>query len=368
MKILHLSSESSWRGGEQQIAYLIEELLSRGIENVIVCKRGSAFEAHCRLQGWPCYPLPLRNSLDLGSALALRRICRAEGVDLVHVHSSRGQSIAHLGGLPGGMPPLLLTRRVAFPIANKGLNVLRYNSARLRKIICVSHAVKAATSPVIRNKEALTVIYSGIDLSRFEKISSAESSLRHELGLPDNTSFIGTVAALTAEKDLSTFLRAARQISEKYPLMHFVVVGDGPDKVALQSLAAGLNLKEKVHFLGRRSNIPELIAQFSLFLFSSRQEGLGTSLLDAFACRVPVVSTAAGGIPEIVRHGETGLLAPIGDAEALATEALRLLGDQQLQQKLVRQAHVLLTSQFTKAHMAAQTFRTYQEVLEAQNQ
>ncbi|EMR04076.1 glycosyltransferase family 4 protein [Cesiribacter andamanensis] len=362
MKILHLSSERSWRGGEQQIAYLIEELLAMGHPQVVVCKKGSAFEQHCRQKGWPHHTLPFRNSLDLASAWQLRRICHSEGADLLHVHSSRGQAIAHLAGLLGSLPPQLLTRRVAFPINHKGLNVLRYNAPQLKQIICISEAVKAATTPVLKNKEAVRVIYDGIDLSRFGKGTTAPP-LRHQLGLPKGTPLIGTVAALTAEKDISTFVRTSHQIAEALPGAYFVVVGDGPEQDALQELARQLGLSERLYFLGRRSDVPELLPQLSLFLFTSRQEGLGTSVLDAFACRVPVVSTNAGGLPEIVRHEQSGLVAPVGDTEALAAAAIRLLQNPELQQQLRTQAFHLLSRQFTKEKMAAETLRVYEDVL-----
>ncbi len=368
MKILHLSSETSWRGGEQQIAYLLEEQLRQGLTVLVICRPGSATASYCLQQHIPFITAGIKNSLDVGTAWKLKQICKKEKIDLVHVHSSRGHAIVHLAQLLGLRIPYILTRRVAFPIANKGLNILRYNSSQLKKIICISSAVMASTAPVVREQHKLRVIYDGIDLNRFSATAPPEQLLRQELGLADNTLLVGTVAALTAEKDLTTFIRAAGELADVLREAHFVIAGDGPERSALQTLTQLLHLEERLHFLGRRSDIPQLLPQLSLFLFTSRMEGLGTSVLDAFACRIPVVATAAGGIPEIVRHEVTGLLAPVGDAQGLAREAQRLLNNPALQSALVEHAHRLLLRSFTKEKMAADTLGVYQQVLAGQDQ
>lgn len=362
MKVLHISSETGWRGGEQQIAYLLEELQLHGVENKVICRPGTAFEQYCKSSQTACYTLPLKNSLDVYSAWKIRKICRAEQATLVHVHSSRGHALMHLAQLMGSPTPYLLTRRVAFPIKSKGLNVLRYNSTRLRKIICISKAVLQSTAPVVENKEKLTVIYDGIDLKRFNTHLGG-NNLRAELQLEAQTPLIGTVAALTSEKDLSTFIHAAKAISDSLAAAHFVIAGSGPELPALTALRNTLGLSEKLHFLGKRQDIPSLLPQLDLFMLSSRMEGLGTSILDAFACRVAVAATAAGGIPEVVQNQQTGLTAPVGDSEALATAALTILQNEGLRHCFIQQAHALLMKQFTKAHMSTETLRIYQEVL-----
>lgn len=364
MNVVHISSESSWRGGEQQLAYLLEEHLQLGIRCTVVCRTNSSFAAYCQQQNIPFLSLPLRNSMDVYSAFKLWQFCRSHKADLLHVHSSRGHAIAYLSLLLGNKKPMILTRRVAFFIRNKGLNIIRYNSAAFKKIICVSKAVAASTAPVVRDKKKLEVVYSGIDLSRFSATEPASSSsLRTLLQLPAATPLVGTVAALTEEKDITTFLNAAAEIAKAQPEVHFVLVGDGPELSMLEQLATELAIRERVHFLGRRNDIPQLLPQFSLFLFTSRMEGLGTSVLDAFACRIPVVATAAGGIPEMVLHQHTGLLAPVGDAGALAQAAVKVLSDRSLQQQMVQNAHELLVEKFTRQSMAAGTLRIYQEVL-----
>lgn len=361
MKILHISSESSWRGGEQQLAYLLEELQQLGISLFIACQQNSAFEAYCKKKSLPYALLPFRNSVDIGSALQLKRLCEQEKIDLVHVHSSRGHSIAYLAHLFGTKLPLLLTRRVAFPISGNRLNLLRYNSSQLQKIICVSEAVKESTAPILQDKGRLAVVYDGIDLGRFAD-TSAFPSVHEELGLPATTPLIGTVAALTAEKDLTTFVRVAGKLKTILPHAHFVVIGDGPEKESLKALAQQLGVANAVHFLGRRNNVPQLLPQLNVFLFTSQMEGLGTSVLDAFACKIPVVATAAGGIPEMVLHEKTGLLTPVGDTDSLAKAVLRLTSDQELRQKLSNNAYALLLKKFTKDRMATETVRVYQKV------
>ncbi|MBW3544186.1 MAG: glycosyltransferase family 4 protein, partial [Bacteroidetes bacterium] len=355
MNVLHLSSETSWRGGEQQIAYLLEEQLHQGLQVFVLCRPGSATATYCHAHHIPFATVPLRNSLDLASAWQLKALCKREKIALVHVHSSRGHAIMQLAKWLGLLTPYVLTRRVAFTIKNKGINVLRYNSRQLRKIICISRAVLESTAPVVREKDKLQVVYDGIDLDRFRAAPAAVQSLQQELSLPPGTPLIGTVAALTTEKDLPSFIRAAAEIAGTIPDAHFVIAGDGPELAALQALSHSLQMEKQIHFLGRRNDIPQLLPQLKLFLFSSKMEGLGTSVLDAFACQVPVVATAAGGVPEIIHHQKTGLLVPVGNAQELAAGAIRLLKDTALSKEFTENAYQLLTAVFTKEHMAAAT-------------
>lgn len=368
MKVLHLSSETSWRGGEQQIAYLLEEQSKQGLQVFVLCRPGSATATYCQAHKIPFATAPLKNSLDLASAWQLKKLCIRERITLVHVHSSRGHAIMQLAQWLGLGLPYVLTRRVAFAVKNKGLNILRYNSRQLRKIICISRAVLESTSPVVKEKDKLLVVYDGIDLGRFGPAAPPAQRLQQELSLPPDTPLVGTVAALTTEKDLPTFIRAAAEIAAAMPQIHFVIAGTGPELAALQTLSQSLGLKERIHFLGRRQDIPQLLPQLKLFLFTSKMEGLGTSVLDAFACHVPVVATAAGGVPEIVHHQKTGLLVPVGDAPGLAAAAIRLLKDTELSAALNENAYQLLTAAFTKELMAAATLAVYREVLPAQAQ
>ena len=184
-------------------------------------------------------------------------------------------------------------------------------------------------------------------------------------GVPESVPLVGTVAALVDHKDHWTFLEAAARIVRGEGSArgaHFLIVGDGPLRAGLEARAGELGIAGRVHFAGFRDDVPEILPALDVLLFTSKEEGLGSSILEAWACGVPVVATAAGGIPELVRDGETGLLAPVGDAEALAGAVGRVLSDPALRAALVAGATARLPT-FGIDRMADGVLAVYREVV-----
>lgn len=362
MTILHLSSEKTWRGGEQQIAYLIQELNSRGINNLVACRKGSAFETHCRQQEIPYFSLPFSNSLDLRTALGLRRICTKAGIDLMHLHSSKSHGVAVLSAWLGNSTPMVLSRRVDFPLKRNWLSQKKYNHPGIRKIVCVSDAIKEIVQKDIAEPTKAITIYSGIDLQKF---STEESSrhLRQQYNIPDDHWIIGNTAAIASHKDYYTFVDTAAILSEQQFPAYFFIIGNGPQEENIKAYVQEKGLQDKIIFTGFLNNIPSILPELDLFLMTSKTEGLGTSLLDAFASKVPVVATAAGGIPEIVKHEQSGLLTNVGDSHQLAIEVVRIFQDTALRAKTVEGAWELV-KKFDKRITADKTLALYHKILD----
>ncbi len=363
MKILHLSSEASWRGGEQQIAYLVEELSKIGVENTIACRTDSAFAAYCLQKNWEHVDLPFKGSTDLRTTAGIKKICKQEKVDLIHMHSAKSHSLAVLSHLLGNTTPLVLSRRVDFPIRNNFLTQWKYNHAAIKKIICVSHTIEQIVRRNIRRPERCLTIHSGIDLTRFQQPPSGY--LRNRYHIPDEALLIGNTSAIAAHKDYYTFVDTAELFLKDYPAAYFLIIGEGPESKAIQQYIAQKGLSQKIILTGFLPNIPEILPELDIFLITSQTEGLGTSVLDAFACKVPVVATRAGGIPEMVIHERTGLLAGIKEAPMLAAHLKKITEDPSLRSHLVDNAYQHLLDDFTKENTASQTFRVYQAVLQA---
>ncbi len=360
MRILHLSSESSWRGGEQQIAYLIDGLNKRNISNYIACRSNSAFAQYCRTEGWHHLTLPFKNAFDIGTAWAIRRFCQQEQIDLIHIHSAKSQGIAILSATLGTPTPLILSRRVDFPIRQNRLTQWKYNHPQLIKIICISHTIEDIVRPAIRRPERCVTVYSGIDPSRF---LSSTSYLRNRFNIPTNTLLIGNTSALADHKDYFTFIDTAREFKQSGMDAKFIIIGDGPQRDTIKAYVERHQLSDYVLMTGFVSNINEVLPELDIFLMTSKTEGLGTSVLDAFACRVPVVATRAGGIPEMVIHEKTGLLADVGDAHKLAAQLTKLVSDVSLTDELTEAAYQHMLTHFTKEKMAEGTRQVYRSVL-----
>ena len=210
----------------------------------------------------------------------------------------------------------------------------------------------------------MTVIYDAVPGDAFVPREACLAELRERTRVTAGRKLIGNIAALVGHKDHATLLHAARKIAERRRDVAVIIVGDGPLRDDLVRLRRALDLAETVHFAGFVPQAERLLPGFDVFAMASRTEGLGTIVLDAAMAGVPVAATSGGGLPEAVLHERTGLLAPVGDAAALADALLRLLDDPALAQRLARAARRRVETEFTVADMARRYVALYETVLE----
>ena len=361
MTLLHLSSALSWRGGEQQLAYLVEELSAKGLQQHVLCARGSALAAYCHERRWEHSTYRKGFSVNPLAARAVARICRSIGADLVHVHDSHAHTFACLAAsLFGNRIPIVLSRRVDFSIGGNALSRWKYDHPQVKKILCVSEAIRQIVLPAIRRPERLAVVHSGIDPERFRY--GASGILRKQYQLHADRPIIANVAAIAPHKDYFTFVDTVEILVNKGHRASFLIIGgDGGEENSIRAYIREKGLVDQIVLTGFRNDIPRILPEIDLLLFTSKTEGLGTTVLDAFACGVPVVATAAGGIPEMVEEGVSGLLAPVGDTPQLAAQVERLLSEPSLRERLLAGAHKRLAL-FTKEAMAARTLEIYRQL------
>lgn len=355
MKILHVNTERPWRGGERQTLLLATTLQSRGITNAIACRRNSPLEEKARERGISTIKMPgdpVRASFAIGSV--------AREYDLIHCHTGRGHSLAAAVAFWHGKP-VIVTRRVIFVPKQSRFNRYKYHHAA--RVVCISHAIAGLLGEWGVPAAQLTVIHDAIPMSRSSEPQRSVEELRAKLEIPTDRRVVGCIGALTAEKDHATFLRAAHEIAAKRKEVVFVVIGEGKLKSDLLRLRHELGLDEVVCFTGFLPEADRYLDAFDVFVLSSRAEGLGSSLLDAFAAGIPVVATSVGGIPELVRHEETGLLVPVGDAPTLARAIERLLDDRALADKVTMAARRKVEQDFSVERMANSYQALYEAVL-----
>jgi glycosyltransferase involved in cell wall biosynthesis len=364
MKILHLSSERTWRGGEQQIAYLVEESLRLGLEVLVAGRSGSAFEDYCKRGKVPFFGLPFSGEISLRTAFGIRRICQEEGVDFVHMHSSHSHAMGVLSSIFGNRAKLILSRRVDVPMRSNVLSRFKFNYRGIEKIVCVSDAIKEVMRPDLNDPEKLVTVHSGIDLARFEG-THVPGKLRKEFNVPADVPIVGNVSALADHKDYPTYLKVCRELKDQGVEARFFMIGGGPLQEELRKLVKELEIEDRVVMTGHRSDIPEIMGDLDVFLMTSKTEGLGTTVLDAFANRIPVVATRGGGIPEMIEDGVSGYLSEIGDYKNLARQVLVLLQEEERRVSFAEHAFETLRKGFTKEETARRTVAIYREVLEA---
>jgi L-malate glycosyltransferase len=360
MKVLHLSSEKSWRGGEQQMAYLVEELQKSGVQSHAAVRKNSAFEKWCAVKNIPFTGLRFKNDFDVASAIALKAYCNREKFDVLHLHSSRSHGIAVLAAALGNKTPLVLSRRVDFPLKRNVLSQWKYNHSAVKKIICVSEKIKEIVGAAVRHPTRCVTVYDGVDLDRFRG-KGVREALRKELGIDPGVTLIGNIAAIAPHKDYFTFLDTVKILSENLQAK-YVVAGEGPLREAIERRIAELGLQQEVFILGFRNDLENVFAGLDVLLYTSKEEGLGSTLLDAMAYGLPVVTTGAGGIPEIVIHDFNGLTSPAQDAERLAENVRRMLGESGLKERLAANAKEFV-KEFSKEKMAERTLEVYRDVL-----
>ena len=355
MKVVHISTPVSFRGGEQQVLYLIEALAELSVDQELWCPEKS--ELARRVAEMPVALQPLRNRIL--AAFDLRSCYGGEGDIVLHAHDSHAHTVAWLAALGGLRVPLVVSRRVARAPKASPWSWGKYQHPSLRALLCVSEHVAALHRGALRGETAVEVVYSAAAAP-----ASHPPALREELGLPEQAKLIGTVAALTSEKDFPTFVKTCEALHRADSTLHFIHIGTGSEAAQQEAerLRRAAGLEDRLHLLGFRADAPALIGAFDVFVFTTRWEGLGSSILQAQWREVPVVSTRAGGTPELVAHEVTGLLAEVGEWRVLAKAVHRLLEDHVFAKRLTNAAR-LQAAQFTTARMAQETLVQYRKAL-----
>lgn len=315
LRIAHVDTERTWRGGQAQVFSLIKGLAARGHFNLSIVTRDGELSKKMKAAQRSVFEIGSLGEWDFITAHFVNRKLKEEKIDVVHAHSGHAVALAAISTL-GTRIPVVVTRRVDFPLSKNIFSRWKYK--RARRFIAISHKVKDVLIESGVPSDKITIVPSGIEFSKFENISKPTAG---ELGVPPDAVVVGQVAALAPHKDQVTFLKSIALLRNKKPNVHAVIVGEGELRHDLEKLASELNIRNAVHFLGFRPDPLLLLAGFDVFCLSSREEGLGTSLLDAMALGIPIVATRVGGIPEIIEHGVTGILCEARNPTALS-EAL----------------------------------------------
>lgn len=354
MKILHLSSERYWRGGERQISFLISELSKEGVENIVLARKKSKFLDHCNennIKSFSCY---FSNNMDFITALKIKSIAHEQKVDFVHAHTPRGHSLCNLASTFGMDTPVIVTKRTVFPIKRPK----KYLNSNIVRHIAISLAVKEILISAGVKHSKIDVIYSSIDLENYN-VASENFRKQYEL---EGKFCIANTSALTAEKDYITFLNTAKLVIEKHDHARFIIMGDGNEYEHLKRYVHDLGIADKVVFTGFISNVKEVLSEMDLFCMTSSLEGLGSSILDAMALKLPVVATNAGGMKELVINGKTGFSCNIKDEVCLSQGILQVIENSDLKDSFISESSAFLQD-FTIQEMGRKTLELYKNLL-----
>ena len=364
MKILHINTERTWRGGEQQTLYLIRSLIEQQIVCHLVCQPDSPMAQKALDAGVEVFPLAMRGEFDLPASLRIRKLIDRHGYDILHSHTSHAHSMAFFASL-GRKTCRLVTRRVDFSIIRNRfvpVNVVKYRFMA-DYYIAISHKIKQVMVDDGIAAERIFVVHSGIDLQRFDRADGRH--LVDEFDLKPGSPVVINVAHLAGHKGQKYLVQAIPQVLESIPDVRFFIIGKGELMSELKALAASLDIGEALTFTGFRKDVGAFYHVADLFVMSSVQEGLGTAMLDALAQGKPVVATNAGGIPEIIKDGETGRLVTAGDSQALARGIIDMLTDGDRARVMARRGQAEVRANFSIAAMVANNLAVYRRLLDS---
>lgn len=329
--ILHLNTAKTWRGGEQQLYYLADGLKDHKIEQWIVGQPNSELEKRCKGL-FSFEPIKMRGELDIFAVRNIINFVREKKIKLIHAHTAAAHSLALMTKKFVPELYLVVSRRVDFPISKNIISKRKYYSDKNDFYLTVSNRIKEVLIHDGIDPEKIVTVYSGIDLKK-SKTKISPKYLMEEFKVHPGTIIIGNVAALVDHKDQETLLRAISQINIKKKFIFFIV-GDGELESKLKELAKELSIDDKVIFTGFREDILAFYKMFDIFTLTSKEEGLGTSVLDAMSFVLPIVATTGGGIGEMLEHEKGALLTDVGDSARLAGCFERLISDSDLRHRL----------------------------------
>ncbi len=366
-RIVHLIGTNFFGGPERQILAHARLIRARGLLPSILSfsENGRSNELLQRAmnEGIPCHELSPRSPFHPGAVTELAGILRRDGADLLVAHGYKANVVGRLASWAAGIPLLAVSR--GWTAENFRIRI--YEKADRLFLRLANHVVavsegqrrKIAAAGVAESR--VTVIRNCIDLDEFPK--ACETDLRQQLGLAPDVLLVVSAGRLSPEKNHRGLIEAAAQVCAKEPKAVFVVFGEGFLRTELEKSVADHGLTDRFLFPGFRSDVRALLHHIDIFVLPSFTEGLPNVILEAFACRKPVVATAVGGTPEVVRHEEDGLLVEPGDGKALAGAILRLAASSEARRDMGERGRDALASRFAFPAQTEAYVRLYSRLL-----
>jgi glycosyltransferase involved in cell wall biosynthesis len=354
-----LHTESSPGLGGQEIRTLNEArwTAERGWRAIVACQPDAPLCGRARESGIETVAVRMRGAWDCRATVRLHRLIKRERVSIVHTHSSVDAWVGGAAARAAGVP-VVRTRPVSIPIRSGWNPVYTWLADR---VITSGEAIRRLVIDAGTPPGRVVAIPAGVDLGEFP-FGARGDAIAAELRV--SPPVIGSVAMFRGSKGHAHLVDAFGRIRSRYPSATLLLVGDGIRREWVEGLARDAGLGDAVRFTGFRPDVGALLAVMDCFvLASTRTEGVPQSLLQAFASGVPVVASDVGGVPEVVRDGETGLLAPRESPAELARGIERVLGDRAAARRRAAAARRLVEERFSHTAVMARLLDLYGELI-----
>lgn len=360
MRILHTEWSDGWGGQERRILLEAQGMQARGHRVWIAARPSCWIVEAARKLGIEVVTLPMRGRFDPAAIWHLYRFMRKQHVDIVHTHSGIDSWLGSFAGKLAGVP-IVRTRHLFLPLKRSGLNFVHYLTD------CVFSLGETMRTMLVKEcgfpQEKVVSIPTGIDFARFQP-SRAREAVREELGIPPEAFFVLIVGVIRGVKKHDVALRAFRKVIDQNPNVRLALAGDGPMRQEIEQLAKHLELGDKMLFLGHRDDVADLMGAADVLLLTSRSEAQSQALTQGAGLGLPIVATRVGGVPEVVLHEETGLLAAPGDEPAITNALLRMAENRAWAKSLGERGKMHALSNYSLEGMLRRTEQAYAELIE----
>lgn len=369
MTVMFLETSLRMGGTEQVVTQLIERFDRKRVRPILCCFYDTGIlGAHLMKEGVTVYHGLARHRWDVTLPFRLFRLLRREHVDVLFMIN---QPLVQFWGTWCGLLARIPVRIAAIRSTGKINRIQRRLLINWLTFPWVSRvtALSQTHKTYLIEKERIDpkkieIISNGVDLGRFNGVE-APPSLRASLGLPDGAPLVAIVAMLRPEKAHDVFLRAAQTVLKQVPETHFLVAGEGSERLRLERLVAQLGIAPHVHFLGTRRDIPLLLSVCDVGVLSSHSvvETVSNAVLEYMGAQKPVVATRVGSLPEMIDDGETGFLVEPGDWNEMAEKITVLLRDRALASRMGRAGRDKVKRYYTVEQMVSQTEDLFERLL-----
>jgi len=315
----------------------------------------------------PHYPLFEYPPYSLALATKIVELARHQDLDLIHVHYAVPNAVSAVLAreILAPQPLKVVTTLHGTDITLVGndpsyLETTRFGIARSDAVTAVSQALKESTREKLGIENSIDVIPNFIEPQRFERVKDRPGGHRW---VREGEKVIVHISNFRPVKRVMDVVAIFHKIYQEIPQSHLVLVGDGPDRAKVEQYCRDTGICGALTFVGSMPAVEEVLAGADLFLLPSETESFGLAALEALSCEVPVIATAVGGLPEVVRHGVMGYLHPVGAVEEMAKSAIQLLNNDELLRQFGKEGRRWALEQFNQDRIVAQYREIYQRVL-----
>lgn len=360
LSILHTEWSNGWGGQEIRILSECRGLAGRGHRVELAGCPDGKLRQRAEAAGLVFHPLAMAGPWDLPAIMKLKNLMGRLGTQVIHTHSSVDSWVGGMAARLAGTA-CVRTRHLSAPVSTSPLNVVY----KLPQMVATTgtgirrHLVEDYGLPADR----VVSIPTGVDTELYGP-SEADQQLLAEFGIEPDAPVVAMVAVLRSWKRHDVFCAMAKEVSAQRPSTRFLIVGHGPGWDRVNGYLDEMELSPAVIMTGHREDIHRILPLCTVcVLTSDKNEGVPQAVLQQLACERAVTASRAGDIPEVVRHGETGLLVPAGEVEPLTEAVLSLLDDQALRAKLGQAGRSMVENEYSLAHMLDATEAIYERAV-----